>query len=257
MAPTHYIRQMVGKTFVDHAIEIVCRSQIGIFSTPIAIQRTQTGRLRHLLLIFHLLYRHISFLVSHHPRICAFNSTADAYIRCTELSFQLQNTGARVLLVHPSLLDTARKASKTAGLAEDRLYLFSDTENKPIDGIQDWRSMLGSAREASNYDWPRLSSSESKTQIATVNYSSGTTGLPKGVMIVSLSTRTVLLLLTRVARRSITWSQTQNRQSSSRTPRSPSSNRLANTQPLTSAGSASSHSTTPMANYIPCSWRQN
>lgn len=86
-------------------------------------------------------------------------------------------------MVHPTLLDTAQKAVKAVGFPEDKIYLFSDTEHKPIDGVQDWRSMLGSSRDISRYDWPRLSSSESKKQIATVNYSSGTTGLPKGVMI--------------------------------------------------------------------------
>lgn len=36
-----------------------------------------------------------------------------------EMSFQIQNTGARIVLVHPSLLETARKAAKTARIPEN------------------------------------------------------------------------------------------------------------------------------------------
>ena len=50
-------------------------------------------------------------------------------------------------------------------------------------GIKDWRSILGTPWEASNYSWLKLSGSAATSQIATVNYSSGTTGLPKGVEI--------------------------------------------------------------------------
>lgn len=99
------------------------------------------------------------------------------------MSFQMKNTGARVVLVHPTLLSTARQAAKAAGLSDSNLYLFSDTEHEPIDGIKDWRAMLGTPSEASRYQWPRLDGELSTKQIATVNYSSGTTGLPKGVMI--------------------------------------------------------------------------
>ncbi|KAK2783857.1 hypothetical protein FQN53_008919 [Emmonsiellopsis sp. PD_33] len=102
----------------------------------------------------------------------------------SEAAHQLQNTEAKVVLVHPSLAQTAIKAAQEIGLPRDRLFLFSDRPSPPIHGLEDWRTTLaGSAVDGESYMWRRMSGRESETTIATLNYSSGTTGRPKGVAV--------------------------------------------------------------------------
>jgi 4-coumarate--CoA ligase len=97
------------------------------------------------------------------------------------LKHQISNTQASILLVHPSLAKNAVAAAQKAGLPDDRVFLFSDVSNTPTAGCRDWREFLPSAAEADAYSFPQMSEKESTTITATVNYSSGTTGLPKGV----------------------------------------------------------------------------
>jgi 4-coumarate--CoA ligase len=117
---------------------------------------------------------HSLWYVNH--RIQQFQANTDL-----EMVHQVSNTQAQIILAHPSLAKTAVTAARKAGLPDGRVFLFSDVPNPSIEGLKDWRSLLPSEAEADAYQFPPLSEKEATTTTATVNYSSGTTGLPKGV----------------------------------------------------------------------------
>lgn len=117
---------------------------------------------------------------------------------CVELVHQIKNLGTKVLLVEPIFLRTALEAAAQADVPRSRIFQFSDRPVPVQSGIADWRDMLGTPPEGDAYRWPRLTPEESRNTIATVNFSSGTTGLPKGVCIshsnlIANSEQTILL----------------------------------------------------------------
>lgn len=104
----------------------------------------------------------------------------------TELVHQMRNLEPKVLLVQPPFLQTALEAASQVGIRRDHIFQFSDepfassTQNGEV---ADWRSMLGTPAQGDGYRWPSLSSEESRTTVAAINFSSGTTGFPKGVCV--------------------------------------------------------------------------
>lgn len=99
-----------------------------------------------------------------------------------ELAYQMEIVKPAVVLIHPSLFSVGYAAVKNTNLPRIKIFLFSDTDCLEQDGICDWKTMLAPEAEATFWEWEDLAN-EATNQIATINFSSGTTGLPKGVCI--------------------------------------------------------------------------
>jgi acyl-CoA synthetase (AMP-forming)/AMP-acid ligase II len=111
----------------------------------------------------------------------AFHGVASAGGKCTtanplytanELAHQLEDSGACRLLTVPAFLDAAAEAAEHAGIA-DQVYVLGDSDDPRAKPFSD---LLGDPGAA-----PKLEIDPD--EVAVLPYSSGTTGLPKGVML--------------------------------------------------------------------------
>ena len=94
-----------------------------------------------------------------------------------EISHQLKDAGARFLVTVPPCLEKAKAAALEAGIEELFVFDGAGTEAGKVDGATPFSSLL-----ESDGDFPEVVINPREDLVA-LPYSSGTTGLPKGVML--------------------------------------------------------------------------
>ncbi|KAF2652775.1 4-coumarate-CoA ligase-like protein [Lophiostoma macrostomum CBS 122681] len=110
-----------------------------------------------------------------------------------ELAYQLNDSGAKYLFCAEGSLETGLAAAKEVGMSADRIFVFDSgvgtfsgqtvERDSPQGKIRHWTTLLDTVENGQSYAWPDLRSNEELDRVVALNYSSGTTGVAKGVMI--------------------------------------------------------------------------
>ncbi|GAB7357729.1 hypothetical protein MBLNU459_g0388t3 [Dothideomycetes sp. NU459] len=117
-----------------------------------------------------------------------FTGANPSYV-ARELAYQLKDSGATFLITADGSLETSLEAAESIGFSKSKIFLFDngyatfDGTGQGRKGCEHWSRLIASPTEGQKFVWEELTTPEELDRIITLNYSSGTTGVPKGVMI--------------------------------------------------------------------------
>lgn len=105
-----------------------------------------------------------------------------------EIAHQLRDSGASFMVAAASNIQTATEGASEAGMPARNVFAFDTTipgsasvEIPATHGARHWTELLAPRERAEKFDW--VEPADARTTTCCLNYSSGTTGLPKGVEI--------------------------------------------------------------------------
>lgn len=101
-----------------------------------------------------------------------------------EMTYALNKAGAKFLMTVPSSMNVAAAAAKNAGIPKERVFLLEGELESftTMQALLDMGKSFGETSQIPSFKIPK--GKKNRDIYAFLSFSSGTTGLPKAVMIV-------------------------------------------------------------------------
>ncbi|KAJ4253392.1 hypothetical protein NW762_010548 [Fusarium torreyae] len=128
-------------------------------------------------------------------RVAGIVTPASSAHSASELEHQLRSSSAKALFTCAPLLSTALKAARAVGIPEKHIFLLPLPDVPSEANFKTIEDLISEGQSLPPLSTPAWVSGQGKRQVAYLCYSSGTSGLPKAVMISHYNVIACVLML--------------------------------------------------------------